>query len=215
MRRFSLEKALTLVEVWLAIFVLSIGIGALVLIYPQLMSARMLEEVKVRAWEIARAELEVLRVSLFESTPPFSVKSTFKTFDPDSHWQSERTPIINQVNLTDFFNATNPNALRVLPPEEIAGIFAGAPPPPSPPPPRRVAENYSAVFYVQRLRRRDNNTVIPNLALVEVVVCYRAERRIVGEDTNLNNYLDPGEDINGDGRISSPVTLRAILGRFK
>ena len=37
--------------------------------------------------------------------------------------------------------------------------------------------------------------------------------RIIGEDTNLNGALDGGEDINNDGRLSSPVEATTIIAR--
>ena len=36
--------------------------------------------------------------------------------------------------------------------------------------------------------------------------------KIVGEDANLNGTLDSGEDLNGNGRLSSPAEIVTLIG---
>jgi hypothetical protein len=46
------------------------------------------------------------------------------------------------------------------------------------------------------------------------VVCYREKpNRVIGEDINLNGILDGGEDLNGDGRLSSLCEITYFIGR--
>ena len=55
---------------------------------------------------------------------------------------------------------------------------------------------------------------IANLRQVTVVVCYREKQnRVIGEDQNLNGILDGGEDLNGDGRLSSLVEITTFVSR--
>ncbi len=49
----------------------------------------------------------------------------------------------------------------------------------------------------------------PELLEITVEVCWRQGNRVIGEDENLNGILDAGEDVNGNGRIDSPVELVA------
>ena len=53
--------------------------------------------------------------------------------------------------------------------------------------------------------------ILTDLIQVEVVVCFQAGRKIVGEDHNLNGVLDSGEDVNADKKISSPVSLKTLI----
>lgn len=47
-----------------------------------------------------------------------------------------------------------------------------------------------------------------SLIEVTVTVCWRDRwGRLYGEDSNLNGGLDPGEDLNGNGLLDSPVRL--------
>jgi len=49
---------------------------------------------------------------------------------------------------------------------------------------------------------------------IEVVVCWRDKyNRIIGEDTDLDGVLDPGEDANNNGVIDSPVELVTYFTR--
>jgi len=61
------------------------------------------------------------------------------------------------------------------------------------------------VVYVEREGGRND------LLRVRVVICFRAGRRIVGEDLDLDGVLDAGEDVNGNGRIDSPVELVTLV----
>ncbi len=48
----------------------------------------------------------------------------------------------------------------------------------------------------------------PILYKISVVYCWRQKSgRVIGEDKDLDGVLDAGEDLNGDGRISSIVEL--------
>lgn len=61
------------------------------------------------------------------------------------------------------------------------------------------------VVYIDREAGRDD------LLRVNVVVCFRVGRRIVGEDLDLDGVLDSGEDENGNGRLDSPVELTTLV----
>jgi len=61
------------------------------------------------------------------------------------------------------------------------------------------------IVYVDKEGGRDD------LLRVTVVVCFRAGRRIIGEDLDLDGVLDGGEDSNGNGRIDSPVELVTLV----
>lgn len=53
-----------------------------------------------------------------------------------------------------------------------------------------------------------------NLKKVTLSISYKIKGgRIIGEDTNLNGLLDPGEDTNKDSRLSSPVEIATIIAR--
>jgi len=68
---------------------------------------------------------------------------------------------------------------------------------------------YNIVANISRIQPANN------LFLIEVVVCFRDRDsgRIVGEDINLNGNLDSGEDIDGNRRISSPITITTVIRR--
>jgi Tfp pilus assembly protein PilV len=58
-----------------------------------------------------------------------------------------------------------------------------------------------------------NNT---NQDLLEVCVSVSWRERsnkTSGEDANLNGVLDPGEDLNSDGRLTSPAEIVALIGQ--
>lgn len=53
-----------------------------------------------------------------------------------------------------------------------------------------------------------------NLFTVTIAVSWRNQNgRIIGEDADLDGSLDAGEDTNGDGQLSSPVTIRSLIAR--
>ena len=72
-------------------------------------------------------------------------------------------------------------------------------------------DGYSAAVYV--------DDVDPLLKQVTVVVCWREKGgRIVGEDDGamgteapLNGVLHPSEDVNNDGRLSSPCEITSAI----
>lgn len=56
----------------------------------------------------------------------------------------------------------------------------------------------------------------PNLLKIRIVACWKEnDGRVVGEgrDINLDGNLDTCEDLNSDGKISSPVTLISFIAR--
>ncbi len=51
---------------------------------------------------------------------------------------------------------------------------------------------------------------------VRVVVCWRSQGRVIGEDVNLNGVLDAGEDQGtANGLIDSPAVVATRLARTK
>ena len=54
-----------------------------------------------------------------------------------------------------------------------------------------------------------------DLLQVEINVSWKNERndRIIGEDLDLDGVLDAGEDVNGNGKLDSPVKLITIIAR--
>jgi len=61
------------------------------------------------------------------------------------------------------------------------------------------------IVYIDKEAGRDD------LLRVNVVICFRAGRRIIGEDLDLDGILDSGEDRNGNGRLDSPVELTTLV----
>ena len=54
----------------------------------------------------------------------------------------------------------------------------------------------------------------PDLLEVCVSVSWRGRsNKIIGEDLNLNGALDAGEDLNGDGRLTSPAEIVTLIGQ--
>ncbi|MCM8796278.1 MAG: type II secretion system GspH family protein [Candidatus Omnitrophica bacterium] len=51
----------------------------------------------------------------------------------------------------------------------------------------------------------------PELLKVVISVCWLQGNRVVGEDLNLNGWLDAGEDSNGNGIIDSTVQLTTLI----
>lgn len=54
-----------------------------------------------------------------------------------------------------------------------------------------------------------------DLLTVEINVSWKNERndRIIGEDLDLDGVLDAGEDVNGNGKLDSPVKLITLIAR--
>ncbi|MCM8832168.1 MAG: prepilin-type N-terminal cleavage/methylation domain-containing protein [Candidatus Omnitrophica bacterium] len=182
-------KGFTLVEVLITLFVTTIGVGVIFIVYPVIFRNIDIEMAQIKAWEIARAEVEILRNTIFTDSQPFRLRQEIRFFEPPDTPQAN---IFYIVAIDDSQNAPQPR-LRVLQPNEVG--------------------NFSGVYYVERLRDV-NNALIDNLVFVEVVVCYRAGNRVIGEDVNLNGVLDSGEDVNNDGKISSPITLSTFIGKL-
>lgn len=51
----------------------------------------------------------------------------------------------------------------------------------------------------------------PQLLEVEVQVHWALGRQAIGEDQNINGVLDPGEDVNNNGRMDSPASLTTLI----
>ncbi len=66
----------------------------------------------------------------------------------------------------------------------------------------------SGVIYV-------DNFTNPDLLTITVVISWLSEKdgQAIGEDKNFNGVLDAGEDLNGNGRVDSPVSLTTFLAR--
>jgi len=60
------------------------------------------------------------------------------------------------------------------------------------------------VIYVENF---DTDT----LRIILTVCLKDVHGRVIGEDKDLDGVLDPGEDIDGDGRISSPVSVETLI----
>ena len=53
----------------------------------------------------------------------------------------------------------------------------------------------------------------PDLLEICISVSWReSSNKIIGEDVNLNGTLDSGEDLNSDGRLSSPAEIITLMG---
>jgi type II secretory pathway pseudopilin PulG len=175
------KKALTLVEILVAIFIVTIAVGGMFLVYPTLFEGVKVTSNKVRAWEIARQKIETLRNTTFSTLWNIS-------FDP------ENPPFPQPEIMFTETNCVFPSGCSI--PSDFEG---------------------SAVYYINQVH--GNTTAVPNpadeiltdLLQLEVTVCFRAGQRTVGEDTNLNGLLDSGEDLDGDRKLSSPLTLKTLL----
>jgi type II secretory pathway pseudopilin PulG len=74
--------------------------------------------------------------------------------------------------------------------------------------PPAVPNDTSLACYVS------DHPTINNLKQVTVVVCYREKpNRVIGEDINLNGILNGGEDLSGDGRLSSLCEITYFIGK--
>ena len=52
----------------------------------------------------------------------------------------------------------------------------------------------------------------PDLLKVTISVSWRqANRRVIGEDKDLDGVLDAGEDVNGNGQLDSPVKIVSYI----
>ena len=175
------KKAVTLVELLIAIFMVTIAVGGMFLVYPTLFEGVKVTSGKVQSWEIARQRIETLRNSEFGDLWDVS-------FDPDD------PPFPQPEIMFDETRCVFPAGCSR--PSDLEG---------------------SAVYYIEQMH--GDTSAVPNppddvltdLLQIEVVVCFRAGRRIVGEDQNLNGVLDSGEDTNSDGKLSSPVSLQTLI----
>jgi type II secretory pathway pseudopilin PulG len=53
------------------------------------------------------------------------------------------------------------------------------------------------------------------LMQVRIVACFKSRNRVIGEDTNLNGILDPGEDISipPNARLDSPIEMVTLIAK--
>lgn len=75
-------------------------------------------------------------------------------------------------------------------------------------------------FSVDEIAPGDSRGVIyvdnsnPDLLKLTIAVCWRQRaNRIIGEDLNLDGILNPGEDLNGNNMIDSPVQLVTLVAQ--
>lgn len=67
-------------------------------------------------------------------------------------------------------------------------------------------ENGAGVIYLN-----DSN---PELLEIEIDVSLESwDGRIIGDDKNLNGIKDPGEDMDGDGKLNSPISLASLIAK--
>ncbi len=52
-----------------------------------------------------------------------------------------------------------------------------------------------------------------DLKRIRIIACFKSHNRVIGEDLNLNGSLDAEEDVNGNGRLDSPVELVTLAVR--
>jgi len=76
--------------------------------------------------------------------------------------------------------------------------------------------NSSGVYYIEKIYGDvdgdgDRDDLLNDLIRIEVVICLKAGRRVLGEDKNLDAVLDSAEDENNDKKISSPVSLYTLV----
>lgn len=76
--------------------------------------------------------------------------------------------------------------------------------------PEGVAEQSTGFYYVEKMHDKLGAT-LDDLVKVDVVVCFRSSERVVGEDSNLSFSIDQGEDLNGNGKVDSVVTLSTLI----
>ena len=53
----------------------------------------------------------------------------------------------------------------------------------------------------------------PELLDIHVAACWQHRGRPIGEDQNCNGQMDAGEDVNGDGWMTSPAMVSLRIGR--
>jgi len=57
------------------------------------------------------------------------------------------------------------------------------------------------------------NTTYADLKRVRITASFKSRLKIIGEDQNLNGVLNSGEDLNGNGRLDSPLELVTLIAR--
>lgn len=164
-------KGVTLMEIIVSIFIISLIAAAVLTTFPALFEGMSVSSQKVKAWEVAKREMEALK-----NTSDFTLLFN-QAYDPGA----SQNPIAYSFTTTDLLPQS------------------------------------SGVYYIEKMRDA-NNQVLSDLLKVEVVVCFAAGKRIIGEDTNLNGVLDSGvdsnEDLNDDKKIGSPIDLVTLIKRI-
>ena len=175
------RNALTLIELLIAIFIVTIAVGGMFLVYPTLYEGVKVTSGKVQAWEIARQNIEALRNSEFDDLWKVS-------FDPDDPPLPQPEIMFTEASCIFPSGCSLPSNFEgstVYYVEQMHGDTSATPNPP--------------------------DDVLTDLLQIEVAVCFRAGTRVVGEDQNLNGVLEAEEDINKDEKISSPVSLKTLV----
>lgn len=72
------------------------------------------------------------------------------------------------------------------------------------------------VYYIEQVYADLNgdgnfDEICDDLLKIEVLICLKVGRRLLGEDSNLNGILEKEEDKNADGKISSVLSLNAFV----
>ena len=162
-----MQKSLTLIEVLLSLLIVTLAIGGVFIVYPTVFEGVRISSEKVKAWEEARRQLEVLKNSRFS-------KLYAGSYDP--HYDNPLGRIFS-----------------------VSGMAEG-----------------SGVYYIEKMYADLDgdgrcNEIAEDLLRVEVVISFKAGRRIIGEDINFNGILDVDEDQDSDNKISSPVSLYTLV----
>ncbi len=86
------KKGVTLVEVMMALLIVALGLGAVFMVYPQLFIAVQTSSGSVRAWELAREQMEIIKQYPFFTTAPFNGYA----YDPQSQQPKPQTLVLSQ-----------------------------------------------------------------------------------------------------------------------
>ena len=178
----NLRNSFTLVEILISLSIAAFLTAAVLSIYPALFQGIDTSAAITTAVEAAKGKIEALK---FKGVASIISDSSIKKYNPSS-----QSPIANKF--TDCGNCDC--SLQVNKDNYDTCRYFGT-----------DKGNYSGVFYVEDWQPSHD------ILLLEVVVCYKAGKRVIGEDQNLNGQLDAGEDVNNDGKITSPVTLKTII----
>jgi hypothetical protein len=180
----------SLIEVLVATLILVTAVGSLALIYPGIFTGLTNDTQTLRAWEIAKRNIETLKNASFNTLNANGV-----AYDPASE-----APITNSfcpdgaVAGTCMCQGTTASYC-------CNGVYQTTQC-------SSVNNNFTSFYYVEKMKF-SNGSVATDLLKVTVVVCYRSGNRIIGSDSNLNGIKDTGEGTNN--KINSPITLTTLV----